>query len=318
MHPRIPPKFMPNRTEQSALARLSDWNLLRSFLAVCETGTLTAAAENLGLSQPTLGRHIRELELLMGETLFDRLPGRMKPTARSLALVERLQVVRDGVRQVEQAMATRDDLIAGTVRITTSQLFGTWVLPGVLASMMLAEPLLQVEVQATDQAENLIRREADIAVRFFRPEQDDVIAVSLGHTEIGLFAHERFVSSLARLDSPADLRGRYIGGVDLQRTLEIASTTGYPLTYSDFTFRSPSTAAQLGAIEAGLGVGATFVPVALRREGLRRLFPEVLSLQVEVWLCAHDDLRRSARMKRVFDHLATDLRAWLEAPASRQ
>lgn len=292
--------------------RLDDWNLLRSFLAVFEFGTLTAAAEQLRLTQPTLGRHIRELEALVGETLFDRVPGQMKPTQRAEFLMSRLQPLRDGIGSFEQTLWGPAESIAGTVRITSSQMFGVLELPRLLAPLLREEPLLQIEVQATDTVENLVRREADIAVRFFRPEQDDVIAVSVGRSEVGLFAHQSFVDSLPSSATPADLKGRYVGDVDLERTLEIAASTGYPLQRPDFIYRCRSTVAQLCAVEAGIGVGAMMSVFAARRPALRRMFPEVLSLPVGVWLCAHDDLRRSARIRRVFDHLAVALRDMLD------
>ena len=291
--------------------RLDDWNLLRSFLAVCEVGTLTAAAELLRLTQPTLGRHIRELEALVGETLFDRLPGQMKPTERAEFLMARLQPLRDGIGRFEQALWGAGEAIAGTVRVTSSQMFGVLELPRLLAPLLREEPLLQIEVQATDTVENLVRREADIAVRFFRPEQDDVIAVSVGQSEIGLFAHQDFADSLAPGSTPDDLKGRFIGDVELQRTLEIAASTGFPLQRPDFVYRCGSSVAQLSAIEAGIGVGALMSVFAARRPTLRRLFPEVLARPVGVWLCAHDDLSRSPRIRRVFDHLAVMLRGLL-------
>lgn len=308
---------MPPRTERSPEVRLDDWNLLRSFVAVYEVGTLTGAAESLRLTQPTLGRHIRELEALVGETLFDRMPGRMQPTQRAEQLIERLRPLRDGIGSFEQSLSGHEEAIAGTVRITTSQMFGTLELPRLIAPLLREEPRLQIEVQATDAVENLVRREADIAVRFFRPEQDDVIAVSLGHTEVGLFAHRSFVESMAPGATPTDLKGRYVGDVELERALEIAASTGFPLQRSDFAFRSQSTVGQLLAIEAGIGVGAMLALFPAQRSSLRRVFPEVVALPVEVWLCAHDDLRRSPRIRRVFDHLSVAIRQMLGAPVDR-
>lgn len=295
--------------------RLNDWNLLRSFIAVCETQTLTAAAEALGLSQPTLGRHIRTLESLLGETLFDRVPGLMKPTERATLLMERLHPLREGVGRFEHAVWGSEEAVAGTVRVTTSQTFGALTLPRLLAPLLRAAPLLQVEVQASDDVQNLLRREADVAVRFFRPEQDDVIALSVGHTEVGLFAHRDLVASLPPDFRPADLKGRYIGGIDIERTLQIAAASGHPLLRTDFCFRSSSSVAQFAAVEAGIGVGGLLAVFAAERPDLVRVFPSVVALPVEVWLCAHEDLRRSTRMRRVFDHLADALRALLQASA---
>lgn len=308
--PSNPPTL---KSPESADVRLDDWNLLRSFLAVYEVGTLTAAAEVLRLTQPTLGRHVRELEALVGETLFDRRPGRMQPTQRAELLAERLGPLRNGIGSVEQALSGGVETVAGTVRITSSQMFGTLTLPGLLAPLLREEPALQVEVQATDTVENLMRREADIAIRFFRPEQEDVIALQVGDTEVGLFADQRFIDALPRLESPADLRGRFVGDVDLQRALQVAASTGFPLQRSDFIYRSTSTVGQLLAIEAGIGVGAMLSLFAPQRPGLQRVLANLVALPVPVWLCAHDDLRRSARMRRVFDHLAVSLRQMLAA-----
>ncbi len=306
---------MSPRSSAKPETRLDDWNLLRSFMAVHELGTLTAAAEALGLTQPTLGRHIRELEALVGETLFDRLPGQMKPTQRAEFLMSRLQPLRDGIGSFEQALCGTGEVVAGTVRITSSQMFGALELPHLLAPLLREEALLQIEVQATDEVENLVRRDADIAVRFFRPEQDDVIALWVGQTELGLYASERFVSTLPPGFTPSDLRGRFIGDIDLQRTLEISARTGHPLARQDFAYRTSSSVGQLMAMEADIGVGAMLAMFAHRRPQLRRVLPELLSQPMDIWLCAHDDLRRSSRIRRVFDHLGTALRHSLAAAA---
>ena len=306
---------MSTRNSAKPEPRLDDWNLLRSFMAVHELGTLTAAAEALRLTQPTLGRHIRELEALVGETLFDRRPGQMRPTQRADFLMSRLQPLRDGIGSFEQALSGTGETVAGTVRITTSQMFGALELPHLLAPLLREESLLEIEVQATDEVENLVRRDADIAVRFFRPEQDDVIALLVGQTELGLYATESFIGTLPPGFTPSNLRSRFIGDIELQRTLEIAASTGHPLQRQDFVFRSNSSVAQLMAIEAGVGVGALLAMFARRRPALRRVLPDLLSQPMSIWLCAHDDLRRSSRIRRVFDHLSMALQQSLAAEA---
>jgi DNA-binding transcriptional LysR family regulator len=310
---RMDPSAMSTRSKANPETRLDDWNLLRSFMAVHELGTLTAAAEALRLTQPTLGRHIRELEALVGETLFDRLPGQMKPTQRAEFLMSRLQPLRDGIGSFEQALSGTGEVVAGTVRITSSQMFGALELPHLLAPLLREEALLQIEVQATDEVENLVRRDADIAVRFFRPEQDNVIALLVGQTELGLYASESFARTLPPGFTPSDLRSRFIGDIELERTLEIAASTGHPLQRQDFAYRTNASVGQLMAIEAGVGVGAMLAMFARRRPQLRRVLPELLSQPMGVWLCAHDDLRRSSRIRRVFDHLSTALRQSLVA-----
>ena len=306
---------MPTNKVMPPGTRLDDWNLLRSFIAVCETRTLTAAADALGLSQPTLGRHIRELEALAGETLFDRLPGRMKPNERAEFLLDRLRPLREGVGRIEHAIWGRDEVVAGTVRVTTSEILGALVLPRLLAPLMREAPLLQVEVQASDEVQNLLRREADIAIRFFRPEQDDVIAISVGQTEIGLFGSKELVASLPEDCTPADLEGRYVGGIAVEQAIEIAAAAGHSLQRSDFRFRSVSGVAQLHAVEAGIGFAGLPAVLAAERPSLVRVFPGLVASPMSIWLCAHEDLRRSLRMRRVFDHLTVSLRQLFAASA---
>jgi DNA-binding transcriptional LysR family regulator len=288
--------------------RLNDWNLLRSFIAVCDTQTLTAAADVLGLSQPTLGRHIRQLETAVGETLFDRMPGKMRPTERAEFLMARLLPLREGVGRFEHAIWGHDESVAGTVRVTTSELLGGLVLPGVLAPLLREAPLLQIELQASDEVQNLLRREADIAVRFFRPEQDDVIAIAVGQTELGLYGSKDLVDSLPPGYTPSHLKGRYVGDVGVERAIEISASVGHPLQRSDFCFRSMSAVAQLQAVEAGVGIAGLLAVFAANRPSLVRVFPDLVAQPVSVWLCAHEDLRRSQRMRRVFDHLNVALK----------
>ena len=303
---------MPTNKAPSAVPRLDDWNLLRSFIAVCEEQTLTAAAEALGLSQPTLGRHIRELETLLGETLFDRLPGRMKPNERAEFLLARLLPLRDSVGRFEHAVWGSDEAVAGTVRITASEIMGALVLPRLLAPLLRGAPMLQIEVQASNAVQNLLRREADIAVRFIRPEQDDVIAISVGQTELGLFGSKDLLDGLPAGYTPSDLKGRYVGDIGVERAIEISAAAGHPLQRADFRFRSMSEIAQLHAVEAGVGVAGMLAVFAKDRPRLVRVFPELVALRVPVWLCAHEDLRRSQRMRRVFDHLTVSLRQLFE------
>ena len=201
----------------------------------------------------------------------------MQPTQRAESLIERLRPLRDGIGSFEQALSGTDEAIAGTVRITTSQMFGALdTCPASVAPLLREEPLLQIEVQATDVVENLVRREADIAVRFFRPEQDDVITVSLGHTEVGLFAHQSFVDSMPPGVDAGDLKGRYVGDVELQQDAGDRGLDRLPLAaLRTSRFRSQSTVGQLIAIEAGIGVGAMLALFAAERPGLRRVFPEL-------------------------------------------
>jgi DNA-binding transcriptional LysR family regulator len=303
---------------------LSDWNLLRSFVAVVDTGTLTGAAERLGTTQPSVGRHIRALEKSLGETLFVRLPGRLTPTAQGLALYEVAARMRDAAREITQGLDGTGEAnpdagaaqVGGTVRITTGEVLGVKVLPALLAPLLHRHPQLELELVVSNTTENLRRREADIAVRFYRPTQDDVITSHLGQVEIGLYVRR---DRLAGHAPPATLD-------DAMRLADLLPPIGYdqvpvdlagllrgpaPSKPLQFRLRTDAILAQHAAVEAGLGVGNHWVGLARQQPELVRVLADQVAVKLDVWLCAHDELRRSRRMRLVWDHLAATLPPWL-------
>jgi DNA-binding transcriptional LysR family regulator len=299
--------------------QLPDWNLLRSFVAVFETGTLTEAALHLGTTQPSVGRHIRELETQLGETLFVRLPGRLKPTARADVLYEAAARMRQAVQDAERLFAEAPQRVAGVVRVTSSEAYGYHVLPRMLMPLLVAEPGLELELVLSNATDNLLRREADIAIRFYRPQQDDVVARRVGTTELGLFAHEDY---LARHGEPqsVDLRdGDIVAGFDRSPVDLGAVFPGRtPTRPVRFRFRSDAVLALQAAVESGFAMGIYPIDIAAERPGLRRVLADQISQPLEVWLCAHDELRRSRRMRCVWDFLLDALEARLSAASPGQ
>ena len=296
---------------------LTDWNLLRSFVAVVETGSLSRAASRLGVTQPSVSRHMRELERLLGETLFDRRPTGLVPTARALSLYEVARGMEELARRAEDNFSSANDRIAGTVRITTSEAFGVHVLPQWLTTLLAEETELEIELRVSQRTENLIRRDADIAVRFVRPEQDGVIAKRVGQVRLGLFAN---ISYLARFGEPAtvdDLASHLIIGVEKTPPPAIQSTTPITNPMGSLAaslklsrFRTDSVLARLAAVEVGMGIGPVLEPLAQVRPHLRRVLAEHVTFPaMDIWLCSHEDLRRSARIRRVYDFLEEKLSA---------
>ena len=157
-----------------------DWTLTRSFLAVAETGSLSAAARRLGLSQPTLGRHIAEMEARTGLSLFARQPRGLAPTEAALTLLPHARAMAEAAAHLSLAAAGRDPALTGTVRLTASRIFAHHLLPPVLADLRRAEPGIEIELVPSDISENLLYRQADIALRMYRPTQPDLVARHLG------------------------------------------------------------------------------------------------------------------------------------------
>jgi DNA-binding transcriptional LysR family regulator len=289
-----------------SLLMLNDWNLLRSFVAVIETGSLSQAAAQLDITQPSISRHMRELERLIGETLFDRRPSGMVASERAMTLYDHVRGMQDLARRAEGLMGSAPRGIAGTVRITTSVPFAVHVLPPWLASLMHEEPGLEIELRATQEIENLLRRDADVAVRFARPDQDDVIARYVGAVTVGLYVSTEYRTRFGVPTSLQDsLSHLLIGGNDIPTRMG-PSGVQLPRDIS-FRFRTDSELARLAAVEAGMGIGPVLVDLAQTRPNLHRVLAEQVSISLQIWLCAHDDLRRSARIRRVYDYLCERL-----------
>ncbi|MFN8837423.1 MAG: LysR family transcriptional regulator [Burkholderiales bacterium] len=304
------------RAAPPAGPQLGDWNLLRTFIAVYEAGTLTEAARRLATTQPSVGRHVRELERALGEALFVRQPGRLKPTERAHALYDVVSAMKASAREAERLFAGARHALVGTVRVTASEVYATHVVAPLVACMLSEQPGLEIELSVSNQAENLLRREADIAVRFFRPEQDGLITMHVGDTELGLYAHE---SLLRRYGEPEGFDipdAAFVAGFDREVTPLAPMVRGEPPSRPlRFRLRTDSMLARHAAVEAGMGIGAYLVDVAAAKPCLRRVLAERFGQKQEVWLCAHDELRRSASMRYVWSRLEQTLRARL-APAS--
>jgi DNA-binding transcriptional LysR family regulator len=310
------PTPMPAGPE-AAGAHVEDWNLLRSFIAIYETGTLTEAARRLGTTQPSMGRHLRELEGLLGETLFMRLPGQLKPSERARALFDAVAPMHQASREAARLFSEQQERIVGVVRVAVSESYGYHVVPQVLAPLLHAEPGLEIELAVSNTSDNLLRREADIAVRHFRPQQEDVIARKLGDTELGLFVHERFIERFGLPTTFTLPEGAFVVGFDrlpmpVAAALRGAAAQPNAVVPPRFRWRSDSLLTLQAVVESGAAVGSFYVDIAAQRPGLVRVLEDQVGLPEELWLCAHDELRRSRRMRYVWDHLGDALEARLK------
>ena len=298
---------------QPELAALS-WDLLGSFLAVMRTGSLSGAARVLNVAQPTVRRQIETLEEVLGVVLFTRSPtGLIATEAANAALpyAESMAGVADAL--VRSASAPADAKL-GTVRITCSEVVGVEVLPPILADLQRSYPKLQIELSLSNVNEDLLRREADIAVRMAQPTQSALVAKRVGSVKLGVFASEAYLTTHSVPRSPADLlRGHAILGKDRDATfLAALAAAGLPLKRADFALRTDNDAAYIAAIRAGVGIGMCQVPLAAGHPPLRRLLPK-LAFELPVWVVTHEDLRSSRRVSIVFDHLVTALTRYVRS-----
>jgi DNA-binding transcriptional LysR family regulator len=289
-----------------------DWALLRSFVAVMRTGTLSAAAVAIGQTQPTIGRHIRSLEEAIGEPLFLRRSNSLTPTNRALALFERASVMEEAAFAVERDIIGggphATGAIEGTVRLSVPEVFGSHLLPPILARFQQAFPNVSIELIATNSSNDLLRREADIAVRLYRPRQPDLIMATVGKVYVGLYAAPDYLSRVGKIEAVEDFaKHRLIGEDQGDRLLKAMQGFGLPVKRSDFVFRSDSILAQIAATEAGLGLGAGMT-MAFDQAKVVRVLPDEINIPFDMYVVAHADLYRSRLMRALFDHLVVELK----------
>lgn len=288
-----------------------DWNLIRSFVTVAESGSLLAASRKIGVSQPALGRHIDELERQLGLTLFSRGRAGMRLTEAGMALLEDARSIRREVDHLLLRAAGRSESVSGPVRITASQVMATYVLPPMLARLKQAEPGLEVELVADNAIANLLARDADIAIRMARPAQNDLIAQKIGDLALGCFAHRDYVARRGAPAALSDLAAHDLIGYDrVTRILDAMRQFGMTMERSGFAFRTDDEVAQWELVRAGAGVGFAQLAIAASDADLERLLANVPLPRLPLWLAAHQELRTSPRIRRALDFLQTELKAY--------
>jgi DNA-binding transcriptional LysR family regulator len=285
-----------------------DWTLVRSFLAALEQGSLLGASRVVRVSQPTIGRHIAELESQLGVVLFERTGRGLRPTPVALGLADAARLMETGAQQVARTVTGADGGIRGSVRITASQPVACYLLPPLLAQMRLLLPDVQVELVASNAVSNLLRREADIAVRMVRPAQATLTARRVGKIGIRACAHQDYLRRRGIPRQPADLLGHdLIGGDQDDTILKGLSALGLPVQRENFCFRSDDLIATWAAVRAGIGIGFVSEYQIRSDSSVVALLPMLKIPPLPVWLAVHREIRTSGRIRAVYDFLAQAL-----------
>ncbi|MCC8967748.1 LysR family transcriptional regulator [Bradyrhizobium sp. Pear76] len=286
------------------------WELYRSFLAVLREGSLSGAARSLNLTQPTVGRHIRELEVILGVPLFTRAQDGLRPTAASVVAQPHALAMAAAAETLLRTISGTADQPRTVVRIAASEIVAAEILPAIVMTLEQSQPGLVVEISASDRTEDLLRRDCDIAIRMARPTQSNLVARKVGQARLGFYAHLSYVQKNGK---PSDLREmnphRIIGFDRETEAVRALRRLGLPLKRDDFTLRSDNHLVQLAAIRAGLGIGICQCAVARKDSALVHILPEAFSPRLDVWVAKHQDLRNSRPMRLMFDHLVDALKA---------
>ena len=285
-----------------------DRNLIRSFVVVAEEGSLSGAARRLSASQPTLGRHVAELEAALGITLFRRGRRGYALTAAGGALYDRARAIEDEVAASRRVAAGSTERIAGTVRITASAIVSAYVLPPILARFAEIEPEIEVEIVASDAVQNLLRRDADIAIRMVEPTQLDLVARRIADLPLTACAATAYLARRGVPHRPEDLRDHDLIGYDRETHLiEGFRRLGIEVGRERFRLRSDSQIVLWQAVRAGNGIGFAQKSLVERDPLVEAVLPDLPLPSLPMWLAMHRDLRTSPRIRRVAEMLHAEL-----------
>lgn len=290
----------------------ADWNHWRTFVAVMEHGSLSEAARKLSISQPTAGRHIELLEASVGAALFTRSREGLLPSDLAQNLLVDARSMQSAAHALERRASQKGDAIFGTVRITASEIVGTQILPALLARLQDQEPGLTIELKLSNAQDDLLNRDADIAIRLVRPKQRQLVAQKVGSLDLGLYAHASYLRGQPLPSAAAQLRNHRLLSVDRDvdrlANVMIGDTPASEISPS---FRCDSDVGQLMALKAGLGIGICPELVAQRDESLIAILKDQFRIRYEVWLAMHEDLKHDRAVRATQKHLAAGLRALL-------
>jgi DNA-binding transcriptional LysR family regulator len=234
----------------------TDWERQRAFLAVLREGSLSGAARALGAAQPTVRRRVEDLERQMGVALFTRSPSGLTPTALARELSGHVEAMAAAAASFARAASAEAGATTGAVRITASEVVGVEVLPPMLAALQADYPGLVIELSLSNRSEDLLRREADIAIRMTRPMQEALVARRVGAVALGFHGHSRLLDAWGRPDTLEAAKTLPLIGYETETIgVRAVKALGLDLRREDFAFRADSDLAQLAAIRAGVGIG---------------------------------------------------------------
>lgn len=288
--------------------RTLDWSLIQAFVAVAGTGSLSAAARALDQSQPTLGRQIKRLEAATGLDLFHRQPRGLILTEQGEALLPAARRMAEGFGALTLATAGMGDGLTGTLRITASEIVAFHHLPPVLSRIREAAPGLEIVLLPSDTTENLLFRDADIAVRMYRPDQQEIVTRCLGALAVGAYAAQDYLDRRGQPQTVADLSAHDVIGFDRSDLiLRAMRDMGLEAERGSFALRCDDQVTYWQMVRAGCGIGFGQQSIGEFDPRVTRVLPDLDIPALPVWLAAHEALRRTPRVALAWEMLEQGL-----------
>lgn len=286
-----------------------DWNRARAFLVTAEEGSLSAAARALNMTQPTLGRQVSALEAELGIALFERTASGLVLTASGLELVEHVRAMGNAANGLSLAASGRSQAVEGSVCISATEATAAYVLPPIIAKLRAHAPGIEIEIVASNDSSDLLRREADIAIRAYRPTQPDLIAKKIRDTKAHLYATPEFLAQIPKRDEPADLSNTdFLGFRKGDEMIRELHRRGFDVKVENFPVYVESHLVQWELVKQGLGLGFMSESVGDTEPLVERALQKHEGFDFEVWLVVHRELNTSRRLRLVYDFLAEELK----------
>ncbi|WP_244466782.1 LysR family transcriptional regulator [Candidatus Filomicrobium marinum] len=284
-----------------------DWNRAQAFLATAEAGSLSAAARQLGLTQPTLSRQVAALEAELDATLFERVGKKLVLTETGMGLLEHARAMGEAANALTLAASGHTQAIEGRVSISASDAYAAYILPDIAERIREEAPQITLVIISRNSLSDLRRREADIAIRHVRPDEDGLVGKLVRESTANFYASQSWLSRNERPKSMADIAQYLIGFEDTERFAQFMRGIGIPATEDGFRLVSENSVVVWEMVKRGLGISAMMREIAERTTGIVELFPETEAAKVPVWLVTHRELRTSRRIRVVYDILAEEL-----------
>ena len=285
-----------------------DWRALQDVVTVAETGSLSAASRRLNVSQPTVGRRIEQLEQQLGAVLFTRTPQGLLLTELGESIIENAKHMQEQALAIERVATGANQQLQGSVRISLVEDLGIYWLPKKIAAFHTSYPELSVEVNIDNKNVDLLRREADVAVRLARPQQPDLICRKAGRFRMALYASREYLAQNGTPKRFTDLKHHSLIGFDQamgfskqRKKLESLFTT------RNIKHRSNSHMEMVEATRAGIGCSVLSCLIADSDEDLQQLLPGKIYNDQDIWLVTHADIHKNARIRAIFDFLVEAL-----------
>lgn len=285
-----------------------DWNLVRAFLATVEQGSLSAAARHLGLTQPTLSRQIAALESDLGVALFERIGKSLSLTRAGSEILADVRAMGGAVDRLSLIASSQSQSLEGQVRISASDISALQILPPILTRLHARWPDIALDIMASDQISDLMRREADIAIRHVPPDPHNLIAKRCRDQPLRLYASRPYLDRIGRPRTPQDIAKATLIGFSDDTVLSSAlAERGLPVTEHSFFWTTNNFSAAWEMVKQGLGIGVMLEAIADHTPDIELVLPELEPIPMPIWVATHRELHTSRRIRVVYDFLLDEL-----------